>query len=278
MAMSRSMGGSSFTTLSPIRTWPELIDSSPATMRNVVVLPQPDGPTSTTNSLSRISRFTSLTACTSSYILFKFRNRTGAIASSLYGAGQAGDIMLDEERIDQRHRDRAEQRAGHQRAPKEHVAADQFGGDADRHGFLIRRGQEHQRIDELVPRQREGENAGGENARHRDRKDDVDHRPPARGAVDARAFFELLRDRLEVAHQEPGAERNQEGRIGEDQRPRRIAETEVADDVGERDEQQRLRHQVGDENPGAEAAGEREFEPRQRIAGEQAAKQRDRGR
>ena len=36
--------------------------SSPATMRNVVVLPQPDGPTSTMNSLSRIDKLTSLTA------------------------------------------------------------------------------------------------------------------------------------------------------------------------------------------------------------------------
>src|SRR5580692_59544 len=146
MAMSRSMGGSSFTTLLPITTSPEVIDSSPATMRNVVVLPQPEGPTSTMNSLSRISRLTSLTACTSSYILFKFRIRTRAIASSLHGTGETGDVILDEERIDHRHRDRAEQRTRHQRAPEEHVAADQLGGDADRDGLLARRGQEHQRV------------------------------------------------------------------------------------------------------------------------------------
>src|ERR1700693_2127521 len=124
MAMSRSIGARSFTTTSPIRTWPEVIDSSPATMRKVVVLPQPEGPTSTKNSLSRISRFTSLTACTSSYILFKFRIRTRAIASSLHGTGKAGNVILDEERVDYGHRDRAEQRARHQRPPKEHVAAD----------------------------------------------------------------------------------------------------------------------------------------------------------
>ena len=55
--------------------------SSPATMRRVVVLPQPDGPTSTTNSLSWISRFTSLTACTSSYFLFRLRITTWAIGA-----------------------------------------------------------------------------------------------------------------------------------------------------------------------------------------------------
>src|SRR3546814_2740736 len=56
MAMSRSIGGNSLTTVSPISTCPELIASNPAIMRSVVVLPQPDGPTSTTNSRSWISR------------------------------------------------------------------------------------------------------------------------------------------------------------------------------------------------------------------------------
>src|SRR5580692_6626648 len=237
MAMSRSIGARSLTTLSSIRTRPELMLSSPATMRNVVVLPQPEGPTSTKNSLSRISRFTSFTACTSSYILFKFRIRTRAIASSLHGTGEAGNVILDEERVDHGHWYRAEQRARHQRPPKEHVTADQLRRDADRNGLLLRRGQEHQRVDELVPRQREGEDAGREDARYRDREDDVDHRLPARRAVDPRALLELLGDGLEVAHQQPGAERDQEGRIGQDQRPRRVAEMIVADDVGERDEQ-----------------------------------------
>ena len=77
--MSRSIGASSFTTLSLIRTRSEVMLSSPATMRKVVVLPQPEGPTSTTNSLSRMSRFTSLTACTSSYILFRLRIVTCAM-------------------------------------------------------------------------------------------------------------------------------------------------------------------------------------------------------
>ncbi len=59
--MSRSIGASSLTTFSLIRTLPEVMLSSPATMRRVVVLPQREGPTSTTNSLSRISILTSLT-------------------------------------------------------------------------------------------------------------------------------------------------------------------------------------------------------------------------
>src|SRR5689334_13802575 len=190
MAMSRSIGDSSLTTVSPIRIWPEVIDSSPATMRSVVVLPQPDGPTSTTNSSSRTSRFTSLTTCTSSNFLFRRRIKTCAIASTFDGAGDPGDVMLDEEGVDERHRDRPQERPCHQRSPEEDVAADQLGSDAHRHGLLLGRGEEDQRVDELVPRQCEGEDPRGEDARNRDREDDVNHRLPARRAIDARAFLE----------------------------------------------------------------------------------------
>src|SRR4029078_2092784 len=140
MAISRSIGASWLTTVLPINISPDVMDSSPASMRNVVVLPQPEGPTSTRNSLSRISRLTSFTACTSSYILLRLRMTTWAIASALHRAGQTGDVMLDKERIDQRDRDRAEQRACHQRAPEEHVTADQLRRDADGHSLFGRRG------------------------------------------------------------------------------------------------------------------------------------------
>src|SRR5689334_17973790 len=48
-----------------MRSSPALIDSSPATMRSVVLLPHPDGPTSTTSSPSFTSRSTPCTAVTS---------------------------------------------------------------------------------------------------------------------------------------------------------------------------------------------------------------------
>src|SRR5689334_13074545 len=112
--MSRSIGARSLTTLSSIRTRPEVMLSSPATMRSVVVLPQPDGPTRTTNSLSWMSRLTSLTACTSSYFLFSARITTWAMFLSLHRPGDAGDVMFDKERIDEGDRDRPQQRPGHQ--------------------------------------------------------------------------------------------------------------------------------------------------------------------
>ncbi len=82
--MSRSIGGRSFTTRSPIRISPELISSSPAIMRKVVVLPQPDGPTNTMNSLSRACRLTSFTAWTlPSYHLLMPVRTTSAISYPL---------------------------------------------------------------------------------------------------------------------------------------------------------------------------------------------------
>src|SRR5258707_11414174 len=56
MAMSRSLGGTSVTSRSPISTRPLSIGSSPASRRRAVVLPEPDGPTRTMNSPSLISR------------------------------------------------------------------------------------------------------------------------------------------------------------------------------------------------------------------------------
>ena len=62
MAMSRSFAGTALTTRSSIASLPDEIDSSPATMRKVVVLPQPEGPSSTMNSPSATVSDTSSTA------------------------------------------------------------------------------------------------------------------------------------------------------------------------------------------------------------------------
>jgi hypothetical protein len=60
--MSRSLGGTAFTTLSPIAIVPCVMLSRPATIRSAVVLPHPEGPTSTMNSSSWISSDRSETA------------------------------------------------------------------------------------------------------------------------------------------------------------------------------------------------------------------------
>src|SRR6185437_1545716 len=58
MATSRSFGGRLLTTRSPMRISPDVMFSSPAIIRSKVDLPHPEGPTSTTNSPSRIETST----------------------------------------------------------------------------------------------------------------------------------------------------------------------------------------------------------------------------
>src|SRR3954451_5741119 len=62
MARPRSAGPISFERLPSISSSPSLISSRPAIIRNRLVLPQPDGPTKTTNSWSGTSRSTPLIA------------------------------------------------------------------------------------------------------------------------------------------------------------------------------------------------------------------------
>ena len=52
MAMPRSAGSTSLTTLPPMAISPPVMSSRPAIIRSSVDLPQPEGPTKTTNSPS----------------------------------------------------------------------------------------------------------------------------------------------------------------------------------------------------------------------------------
>ena len=72
MAISRSLGATSFISLPSIYSSPPLISSRPATIRRVVDLPQPEGPTSTMNSLSAMFRLNSCTASTPSSVIWRF--------------------------------------------------------------------------------------------------------------------------------------------------------------------------------------------------------------
>src|ERR1043165_1409975 len=156
--MSRSFGGTSLTTSPSTAISPPVMSSKPAIMRSVVDLPHPDGPTSTTNSLSAMSRSIALTASTSSKRLTTLRSETCAMHSTLRCAGsEAGDVIIHQERVDDQRRRRAEQRAGHDLTPVEHVALDQSRDDADGEHKLICRGGERQRIKKLRPAHREGE-------------------------------------------------------------------------------------------------------------------------
>ena len=64
MLTSRSAAESCVTSRPPIRIWPSLAISRPAIMRRVVVLPQPEGPSSVTSVPGSMVNETSSTAVT----------------------------------------------------------------------------------------------------------------------------------------------------------------------------------------------------------------------
>ena len=78
--MSRSRGATRLTTRPPMRISPAPTDSSPASIRSAVVLPEPDGPTTTSNSPSATSSVRSRTASTSPNRFDTPSNETGAIS------------------------------------------------------------------------------------------------------------------------------------------------------------------------------------------------------
>ena len=79
--MSRSFGGTLLTTRSPMRISPPVMFSSPAIMRSRVDLPQPDGPTSTTNSPSPMVMSTPWITCVVPNAFLTSRIPTDAIPS-----------------------------------------------------------------------------------------------------------------------------------------------------------------------------------------------------
>src|ERR1700709_819070 len=83
----------SLTTSSPMLIRPVVFCSRPASMRNVVVLPQPDGPSSVRNSPSLTRRSTSLTAAKSPNFRLTFSRMTLDIRFWLQSQG-AGPYPL----------------------------------------------------------------------------------------------------------------------------------------------------------------------------------------
>src|SRR5512142_1079693 len=154
MAMSRSLGETSLTTRSPMEMIPLETSSRPAIILRAVVLPQPEGPTRTRNSLSLISIERSLTAVTLPNCFVTWSKTTLAIPSSLSldcSSREARDVVLHEERVDDSHRDRPKQRRCHQRPPLIDVRFDQIIHGPHGYGLHGARRHEYQSVEELVP-------------------------------------------------------------------------------------------------------------------------------
>src|SRR5580693_628533 len=111
--MYRCLGSRSLTARPSMLIVPEVTSSRPATIRNAVVLPQPEGPTSTSSSPSPTSRSSALTAVVPS------ANRLVTDLSSIldnavsllpHAQRQALDQVPLEDQVHDDRRDRADQR------------------------------------------------------------------------------------------------------------------------------------------------------------------------
>src|ERR1700730_10361463 len=157
MAMSRSFGGSRFTTRSPMRMVPELTSSSPATSRSVVDSPQPEGPTRTTNSSSSILRSKSVTAGTAPYDFSIRSNATFAIAISTNGsesgpgrsdAQPTNDVSLREQGHQHRRSHGQHCHGAHEVPLRAELGHELRHGDGDQRGVVTGEDEGEQ---ELVP-------------------------------------------------------------------------------------------------------------------------------
>src|SRR5437867_13037218 len=97
----RSRGSQSVTRASPMKMSPAVGVSRPAIMLSVVVLPQPDGPTSTTNSPSGTARSMASTARVEAKSLVSPSSRTAATLLPQKAEGEAAhEVLLDQESQD----------------------------------------------------------------------------------------------------------------------------------------------------------------------------------
>src|SRR5262249_33575785 len=130
---------------------PDVTSSSPATMRMVVVLPQPEGPSRTRNSLSMISRSSLSTATTPPKLLVTPLNLTDAMDSTLDGAeGQSAHEMLLDDEGEDHDRDASHEAGGADLAPVGGVLGD-AASDSYRQGLRLRRQRQNEGKQEFVP-------------------------------------------------------------------------------------------------------------------------------
>src|SRR5256885_209436 len=219
--MCRSRGGRSETSRSPMRTVPPSIRSRPARQRSSVVLPQPDGPSSTMNSPSRTSRSTSLSATVLPKTLRTDSNATLDMFSSPTRSPKIEQVLAHEE-------DEKERRDDHEKTARE---AEVERRDVERGQDLRRQRGVPYRQDRggenFVPRRHEAEDRGGREAGKRERQRDPRERSEARGPERLRRFLELARDRKEHARGHDHDERQDHRRVHEDHGDQVVVQAEV---------------------------------------------------
>src|SRR3954469_20905815 len=187
--MSRCRGGSPVTTRPLMRTWPPVTSSSPATMRSVVLLPQPDGPTRTTNSPGSTSRLTSRTATTPPGNSLRTSSRTIPFTASGRSTQHPPDVAVEDEGDDRRRQQREHSGGGQQRVVRR-VLADVL-RDQRRHRLAVHRLSQQQRDEELPPDRQHQDRAQRRDPGRHLRQHYAPERLEAGAAIDERRLLRL---------------------------------------------------------------------------------------
>src|SRR5438094_2190296 len=193
MAMLRSRVLRSLTRRPAISTSPLVGASSPAIIRRVVVLPQPEGPSRQTTSPAPTVRSTSSTATSRWKRLVSERSSMVdmAFGSPLDGAeGDAAQQMMLQHEGHDRDRHQEQGLDGGEQAPAHaDVAADGL-RHGDRHGAGLDAGQQ-QGEEELVPGQDQAEHGGRRQAGADLRQANLPEHPEAGAAVEPRGVLDV---------------------------------------------------------------------------------------
>src|SRR5216683_474418 len=198
---------------------------------------------------------------------------TSNVSGRVHNPKRAPATRLDQIDLELEHA--GDEAAGHQRPPEVDVAADQKGRHAHAHRVLRSRGDEGEGVDELLGDEREAEDDHGEDAGHRDGNHDPDEGAEPAKTIDHGGLFDVGRDGLEEAHEEPGAEGHGEGRVDQDQGPERVLEPDGGDQAGQGDKEQGRGHEIGEEDPDAELLAPAAGEAGEGVAGGERQRERD---
>src|SRR5271163_3858397 len=245
MAMSRSFGATELTILPSMRISPSLTLSSPAIMARSVDLPQPEGPTSATNSPVCASRSMPLRTSTEPKRLVSRETVSVAmIARSLDGAlGEPANEILAAEQIDQERRNGADQHGG---------ACDVVGvgihltgrqRDQRRGDRLLGSAGEDDPEQEFVPDAGELPDHGDDEDRRRQREDDLEKDSPEAGAVDAGRLDEVIGNVDVIVAAEQRGEREALDHVNKNEAIDGVRETQCAEDIGPWQERYLARHE-----------------------------------
>src|SRR5438105_10910644 len=174
--------------------------SRPAIIRSAVVLPDPDAPSRTRNSPSLTSRSSSCSTLTAPNDFATLSRTTVISNSSLDGTKEKtlGDKPLEEQRQD-------DDRDNHDHDQHAHIPPLRSTGcilssDKQRNG-LGPHSREEEGEEILVPCKDEDEQRRGDEARCRERQDDLGKDAKTRGAIDLGRLFQVLGNRgEEIVH------------------------------------------------------------------------------